>query len=130
MRVLRHCGYLSILFLLLGCTPSHPKANPAVHSESPRIQVGSTLNCNKLVHYVRQVYPPEAKQKRIQGRVLLRATITKTGTLRNLEVLSGEPMFVPAALDAVKQWRYTPCVFNAEPVEVIEEILIDFNLNQ
>jgi protein TonB len=93
--------------------------------------IGSTLGCNKLITQVRPVYPREAKKKRIQGTVSFRAPVTKTGELRNIEVLKGDPLLIPAALKAVKQWRYTPCLlFNSEPVEIITQIDLNFNLNQ
>lgn len=99
-------------------------------SKRRQITVGWILDCNKLTTQVRPVYPKEAKKKRIQGTVHLRVLITKTGELRNIEVLKGDPQLIPAALKAVKQWRYTPCLIDSEPVEIITVIDIDFNLNQ
>jgi protein TonB len=60
----------------------------------------------------------------------MRAVVTKTGELRGIEVLKGDPLLVPAALDAVRQWRYSPCLLNAEPVEWVASFQIDFNLSQ
>lgn len=116
--------------MLAGCASPHPKLADSVGAERPRIRVGDTLNCNKLVNHVKPVYPREAKRKRIQGTVRLRAVITKTGEVRILEVLKGDPVLVPAALSAAKQWRYIPCLLNAEAVEVITIIELSFNLNQ
>ena len=98
-------------------------------SERLPIRVGSTLNCTKLVKYVRPVYPREAKRKRIQGIVRFRVVITKTGELRNFELLQGDPL-LPAALSAAKQWRYTPCLFNGEAVEVKTVLDLSFNLSR
>ena len=121
---------LSALLMLMGCGSPPPKQAGSVESERPRIVVGSTLNCNKLVQYVRPTYPKEAKEKHIQGTVEVRAVITKAGDLRNLEVLKGDPRLVPAALTAVKQWRYTPCLLNGEAVDVITVVDLTFNLKQ
>ena len=66
----------------------------------------------------------------IQGIVEARAVITKAGNLRNIEVLKGDPLLVPAALTADKNWRYTPCLLNSEAVEVVAVFDISFNLNQ
>lgn len=86
--------------------------------------------CNVLVPQARPVYPEEAKKKRIQGTVKIRAVISRTGELRNIELLEGDPLLVPAALTAARQWRYAPCLLNSEPVEVMTPIDINFNLNQ
>ena len=67
----------------------------------------------------RPIYPPLAKQARIQGVVRLNAIIGKDGTIQNLTVASGHPLLVPAALEAVKQWVYKPTLLNGEPVEVV-----------
>ncbi len=99
-------------------------------SKQPRIVVGETLNCNRLIHYVKPRYPKEAKRQRLQGTVRLRAVITKIGDLRDFQVLSGEPLLIPAALAAAKQWRYTPCLLNSEPVEVIAVLDLNFTLGQ
>jgi TonB family protein len=92
--------------------------------------VGDGLNCNKLIHQVRPVYPKEAKRKRIEGTVRLRVVITKTGELRDFEVLQGDSLLVPAALNAVKQWRYAPCIVNSEAVDLRTELDINFTLRQ
>jgi protein TonB len=84
----------------------------------------------KLVSQPRPVYPPEAKQAHIQGVVQLSATIAKDGTVRNPEVISGHPMLVQAALDAVRQWVYQPTLLNGQPVEVITQVDVNFTLAQ
>jgi protein TonB len=91
--------------------------------------VGSTFG-GKLTHYVKPVYPKDAKRLHREGTVRLRGLLTKTGVPRNLQVTSGDPMLVPAALAAVRQWRYEPTRLNGEPVEVITQIDVDFNLRQ
>jgi protein TonB len=67
-----------------------------------------------------------AKQARIQGSVVLRATIGKQGTIENLQVLSGHPMLAQAAVEAVRQWRYRPYYLNGEPVEVDTQVVVNF----
>lgn len=105
----------------------HPGPADSGH---PRIIAGDTLNFNNLVQYVRPLYPKEAKEMNIQGIVEVRAIITKAGNLRNIEVLKGDPLLVPAALTALKNWRYTPCLLNSEAVDVITILDISFNLSQ
>lgn len=82
-----------------------------------------------LVHRVQPAYPPLARAARIQGSVVLQAIISKTGTIQNLQALSGHPMLVPSALDAVRQWRYRPYFLNGEPVEVETQITVNFILS-
>jgi protein TonB len=79
---------------------------------------------------VQPVYPPLARQTRIQGTVKLHAIIAKDGSVQQLEVLSGHPLLVQAALDAVRQWRYKPTLLNGEPVEVDTTVDVIFSLNQ
>lgn len=81
-----------------------------------------------LIHRVQPAYPPIAREARIQGPVELRAIISKAGTIENLVVVGGHPMLVPAAIEAVRQWRYRPYMLNGEPVEVETEIRVNFVL--
>jgi protein TonB len=81
-----------------------------------------------LTKQVPPIYPPEARAARIQGVVLLQATIDKQGTVVGLQVLSGHPLLNQAALDAVQQWRYKPVLLNGQPIEVITTVTINFVL--
>jgi protein TonB len=81
-----------------------------------------------LIRRVQPVYPPLARSARVQGSVVLSALISKAGIMENLRVLSGHPMLVAAAIEAVRQWRYRPYVLNAEPIEVETQITVSFSL--
>jgi protein TonB len=83
-----------------------------------------------LISQPRPVYPPLAKQARIQGTVRFTAIIGKDGTIQNLTLISGHPLLVQSATEAVKQWRYKPTLLNGEPVEVVTQIDVNFTLNQ
>jgi protein TonB len=74
------------------------------------------------------VYPPIAKAARVQGTVVLQATISKTGSIENLHVISGPAMLQQAALDAVRSWRYRPYLLSNEPVEVETTVNVIFTL--
>jgi len=74
------------------------------------------------------VYPPIAKAARVSGTVVLQATISKTGTIENLRVISGPAMLQQAAMDAVKSWRYRPYLLNGDPVEVETTVNVVFTL--
>jgi len=103
-----------------------PPPRPAVM----RTRVGGAVQAAKLVNRVQPVYPPLARQTRISGTVKLHAIIGKDGTVQQLQVVSGHPLLVQSALDAVRQWRYQPTLLNGEPVEVDTEIDVIFSLAQ
>lgn len=96
---------------------------PSVHQF-----VTSSLLAGSLVRRVQPEYPPLAKTARIQGEVVLVAIISKAGTIEELQALSGHPMLVAAAVEAVRQWRYRPYILNREPVEVETRITVNFTL--
>jgi TonB family protein len=110
---------------------SAPNYVPEAQPSTPgRIKVGGNFMQAKLVRQPHPVYPPDAKEARIQGVVKLQAIIGKDGTIQNLEVISGHPLLVPSAMDAVQQWRYEPTLLNGEPVEVITQIDVNYTLSQ
>jgi len=77
-----------------------------------------------LIHRVQPDYPALAKQMRVQGPVALAAVISKDGAIERLHALSGHPMLIPSAMNAVKQWRYRPYILNGDPIEVDTEITV------
>jgi protein TonB len=88
----------------------------------------SHMSEGDLVRKVLPTYPALARSGRIQGQVVLQAVISKQGAIENLRVLAGHPMLVPAAIEAVRQWRYRPYVLNNEAVEVETQITVNFSL--
>ncbi len=95
-----------------------------------RIRISQGVTKGQLVRRVDPPYPSLARQARIQGEVVLTAIISKDGSIQNLQVMSGHPMLVPAALEAVKMWRYKPFLLSGEPVEVETTITVTFQLSQ
>jgi protein TonB len=79
-----------------------------------------------LVKKISPAYPLEAKVARVQGTVVLNATISTTGEVSSVDVVSGPPLLQSAAADAVKQWQYKPFSFNGQPVEVETTIHVVF----
>lgn len=98
--------------------------------EAQKIRVGSAPDCSRLVHYVRPVCPREAKRRHIGGTVKLRAVVGASGDIGKIEVLKGDPILVPAALQAVKMWRYSACLLNGDAVGWIAVIEVPFSLTQ
>ena len=76
------------------------------------------------------MYPPLARQTRISGTVRLRGIIGKDGSVLELSVLSGHPLLIQSALEAVRKWKYTPTLVGGEPVEVHTTIDVIFSLNE
>ena len=82
-----------------------------------------------IIYRVQPSYPPIARLARVQGTVELRAIISKAGTIENLIAVSGSPMLLKSAIEAVRQWRYRPYLLNNEPIEVETEITVNFVLS-
>jgi protein TonB len=110
-----------------GIISSTPVAVPKA-AVPQKVRVSQGVAEGLLVHQVKPNYPPLARQARVQGSVVLQAVISKDGTIQGLRVVSGHPMLVQSALDAVKQWRYKPYFLNGEPVEVETSITVNFTL--
>ncbi len=116
----------------IGNIPSGPPPKPPepVKTQPPqRIRVGGNVRAPQILQRINPAYPPLAKQARISGLVKLEGIIAKDGTVQQLKVVSGHPLLAPAALEAVRQWRYNPTLLNGEPVEVISPIDVNFILS-
>lgn len=102
----------------------------AVPAPAKRIRVSQGVTKGLLIQKIEPKYPPLALAARIQGQVLLKAIIGKSGEIKELELLSGHPMLAPAAIEAVRQWHYRPFLLNGEPVEVDTTVTVNFQLSQ
>lgn len=111
-----------------GIISSTPVAVPKVATPQ-RVRVSQGVSTGLLVRKVNPNYPPLARQARIQGTVVLQAEISKDGSIQNLRLISGHPMLAPAAIEAVKQWKYKPYLLNGEPVEVETTVQVNFTLS-
>jgi len=94
-----------------------------------RVRVGGAVQSANLISQVAPVYPPLARQARLQGDVVLEAVIGREGDVTNLRVVSGHPLLVEAALTAARQWKYRPTLLNGQPVEVVSQVTVPFRLN-
>jgi len=103
-----------------------PKLVPATPT---RVRISQGVTKGLCVHKVDPAYPPLARAARVQGDVVLSAIIDVNGNITNLQLVSGHPMLVPAALAAVKEWRYKPYLLNGQPVEVETTITVIFSLS-
>jgi protein TonB len=105
-----------------------PSVNPPPMAPK-QVMVGGRVKMARLIHRVEPQYPPLARQMRVSGVVELVGIIATDGRIRELKLLSGNPLLAPAALEAVRQWVYEPTLLNGEPVEVIAPISVIFRLN-
>ena len=92
------------------------------------VRVSSGVSQGNLIRKVTPNYPPLARQARVQGSVVLEAVISEDGSIVDLKVISGHPMLVTAAVEAVKQWKYRPYLLNGQPVSVQTQIQVNFTL--
>ncbi len=114
---------------VMGSVLSAMNTPPPKVAAPQKIRVSSGVATGLLINKVTPQYPPIARAARISGSVQLQATISKNGAIENLKVISGHPMLIQAALDAVRQWRYKPYMLNGEPVEVETSVTVNFNMS-
>jgi TonB family protein len=119
-----------LCLVALAVLPSFVKAQDPANSIPGTEAKGKKVQSAVLIKRVQPDYPKKARKAHVEGTVRLHAIITKDGSVKNLEVVSGDPLLVDAALKAVRQWRYQPTRINGQPVEVDTTIDVVFALNK
>jgi len=134
---------LVMVIALTGCAkkvpppPPPPPAPPPVAAPPPPpppppppapVRVGGAIKQPSKIKDARPVYPPIAQSARVQGVVIIEAVIGPDGHVQEAKVLRSIPLLDAAALDAVKQWQYTPTLLNGQPVPVIMTVTVNFTL--
>jgi TonB family protein len=111
---------------------AEPIFAPEILMPPPRrsIEVSQGVQQSKLLYVVRPEYPWSAIEKNIRGRVVVKALIAEDGSVHNAHAISGDPLLVSAALEAIRQWRYSPTYLNREPIEVETTIIVEFKMPQ
>jgi protein TonB len=118
-----------VLGSIISSAAAAPPPPPPPKAATPkRIRVGGQVEAARLIFQPKPEYPPLAKMARIQGTVRLEAIISRDGTIQDLRVVSGHPLLVKSAIEAVQRWRYQPTLLNGEPVEVVTEVDVNFTL--
>ena len=118
----------------LGLSERSGPVPPVQHREDdarprkPKL-VPSELQEAKLISRIEPIYPVLAKEIRLEGTVVIRAIIAKDGTVESVEILSGHPLLVQAARDAIVRWRYRPTLLNGQPVEVETLVIVIFRMH-
>jgi TonB family protein len=126
-------GAQSIVGALIAPPPPPPPPPTMQRENEPgpkRIRVSGNVQEFNLIRKANPIYPALAKQARIQGTVQFTAIIGKDGHIQNLELLSGHPLLVESAVQAVKLWEYKPTLLNGEPVEVVTQVFVNYTLAQ
>src|SRR5262249_35231833 len=118
---------------IIGAAPSvappPPPPPPAAAPVTPsQIHVGGTVQAARLISAPQPQYPYAAQVANVHGDVTLNAVIGPDGKIQNLSVVSGPPLLVTSAIDAVKQWLYQPTVLNGVAVKVNTEIVVHFQM--
>jgi protein TonB len=106
-------------------------ATPPAQTQLPnRVRVSQGVTQGLLIKKVSPKYPSKARNNRVQGTVVLKAVISTSGDITELNVLSGDELLVPSALKAVKQWKYRPYMLQGHPVEIDTQITVNYTLTQ
>src|SRR5207244_2016336 len=108
--------------------PTHAATTAPQVARPMRVRVSQGVTQGMAVSKVPPIYPPDAKAARIQGSVVIGVIIGKDGNIQSEHLVSGHPLLAPAAMDAVKQWKYRPYILNGNPVEVDTQITVNFTL--
>jgi TonB family protein len=114
--------------ILTKAQASTPQAKPQEVKRPLKLRVSSGVAEQNLIHRVEPQYPPEAIDQHITGDVLLQVLIAKDGSVTNIHPVSGSPVLIVAAVEAIRQWKYRPYTLNGEPVEVETTITIRFHM--
>ena len=112
---------------VIGGVPAAPPPPPPPKKKEP-IRVGGNVQSSKLIRRVEPQYPELAKRARVSGIVLLQVTVDETGSVTDVNIIRGHPLLNQAAVDAVRQWKYSPTLLNDEPVPVIATVTVNFVL--
>lgn len=118
--------------MLLGPTPPPPPLPPPpMELPKPRapLAVSNLQQQSKLIRMIQPVYPPLARNARVQGVVLLHIVVDEGGNVSEADVLSGHPLLDDAAVAAVKQWKYSPTILNGSPIQVSTTVNVIFTLS-
>jgi TonB family protein len=103
---------------------------PAIKPAAQRVRISSNVAVLFLVKKVNPKYPDDARHDRIQGQVVMKVEISKDGDVESVDLVSGHPALAPAAIEAVKQWKYKPYLLNGIPMAVETQVIVNFSLSE
>jgi TonB family protein len=114
---------------MIGSIPPPPPPPRRQAAGEPSVSFSGKVMAGQIVTKVEPVYPPVAKNARVQGVVRLSVIIDQEGKVESIERIDGHPLLTSAAIDAVKQWVYKPAQIDGKPVRVKTEVDVTFTLN-
>lgn len=103
---------------------------PEIKQPPQPVRVGVSVRTPIKTHHIDPVYPAIAQSARIQGIVIIEATISEDGHVINARLLRSVPLLDQAAIDAVRQWQFTPSMLNGAPVPVVMTVTVNFTLSR
>jgi protein TonB len=105
-----------------------PPSPPKAAASNRVLRVGGKVQAPRLIQELQPTYPALAKETRTQGVVVLDCVIDERGNVTQMKLVSGHPLLVQAALDAVRQWKYQPTLLNGQPVAVEMHVNVIFSM--
>lgn len=143
MQTVHGVGFVVLSVALIASAQQPLSLNAVVHSDFPAsISTGASANSApailqpgdstelQVLHMAKVHYPEPAKQNGVQGQVTLRIDVSENGSVERVQPLSGHPLLIPAAVAAVKKWKYKPFIRNGKPVKVSTLLPLDFAFHQ
>lgn len=118
-------GFCSDIAIQQNDRSTQPKTAP---KRPAVVRLSQGVTERNLIKKIKPKYPPEAKREHVQGIVVLQARIGENGDIEQLATVSGDPLLVPAAVDAVKQWKYKPFFYQGQAIAVETPITVKFKL--
>jgi protein TonB len=116
--------------ILSGSAPAPPPPPPPRPKKIDPVRVGGQVQESKILRKVLPVYPELAKRARVESVVILEVNVDEEGNVTNIRVLKSHPLLEQAAIEAVKQWKYSPTLLNNEPVPVVATVTVEFKLSK
>lgn len=121
-------GAVDLPGTVIGAIPIAAPPSPPQAPAAP-VRIGGAIRPPQKLHHVAPDYPAIARSARVTGIVILEAVLGEDGAVRDVKLLRSIPLLDQAAIDAVRQWRFTPTLLNGQPVPVIMTVTVAFNLN-
>jgi protein TonB len=118
--------------LCLGAAGRAQESQPPAEQPQPpiRVRISQGVSQVLIIKKVQPEYPKKARKKHVESSVLMQAVISKTGDITDLQLISGDEVPAPLALNAVKQWKYQPYLLEGKPVEVETKITVNYELSK
>src|ERR1700739_4286269 len=109
--------------------PAAPPPRPVPVARRGPYRVGGNIQAPQMIRHFQPIYPPLAKEIHVQGDVIIDSVIDTQGNVTQMRVVSGHPLLIAAAMDALRQWRYAPTRLNGVPIAIEMQVTVKFRLS-